>query len=220
MLNRLVVSACLLAGSTALAAEKPITDQQIKQTIDSHMGDIKPCLSADNGVAGGKLRVEILIEKDGHVSSTKVGKASDNKKIDSCIAAAIKKFTFPKPSDGQQWLSSYPFTFSVPKAAKVGTLTEGQITNAASSKIADFTACYDEAKKKKDDLAGQLELGVTAAPDGSVSDVEVLSSALGPDVNNCVVAKMKTVKFPAPTGGGEASFKYPMSFGEADKKKK
>lgn len=213
MTNRLALVSCLFVGSAAFAATG-ISDQQVKSTIDAHMGDIKPCLSPDNGVAGGQLKVAIRIEKDGRVSEATVNKRSENSKIDSCIAKAIKKITFPKTTDGQQAFVSYPFTFSKPKPKKVGTLTEDQIHTAVNTKTTDIQACQADAKKKKADAGGALELGVAVAPDGNVIEIETLSSTTGmAELDNCVIAKIKTVKFPPPTGGGEADFKYPMNLG-------
>jgi len=191
-------------------AEKAVSDEQIRATVDAHVADLKQCMG-EHGAATGELHVEFSIQPDGHVSESKIGKASSNHALDQCIAAAFRRWTFPKPRGGGVWASSYPITFSAPPAPKKGTLTEAEINGAIKPKLTDVQACIVEAKKEKDDVAGVVELGIAVAPSGGVVDVKVLSSSTkAPKLDACIITRAKTWLFPKPKGGGEAAFRYPI----------
>jgi TonB family protein len=209
------VVAALLVPSLALAEDKAVTDQEIRQTVDSHMSDLKACMQ-QHGAATGKLVVEFTIQPDGKVSDSKVGTASSNGKLDACIASGFKKWSFPKPRGGKLWVSAYPITFSVPKEAPKGTLAESDIVGTIQGKMAEVKACYDENKGTDDKAAaisGITEVGVVVSPAGKVTEVKILSSTTkSPKLDQCVVAHVKTWAFPKPQGGGEAAFRYPFKF--------
>lgn len=205
-----VVAVVGTASATAHAEDKAVSDDAIRDTVNGHMTDLKACMN-DHGDATGKLVVEFTILPDGKVSESKVGSASSNKKLDACIAASFRKWTFPRPRNGKAWVSAYPIQFAQPKQPAKGTLTEAEIVGTVKAKLADVQACLAEAHKEKADAAGTAELGIVVSSAGAVSDVKVLSSTTKmPTLDQCIVAKVKTWTFPKPKGGGEAAFKYPF----------
>jgi TonB family protein len=209
-----LLAALLLAPamttSRAHAEEKAVTDQEIKSTVGQHMSEIKSCMSK-HGTSSGKVIVEFAIEKDGHVSMSKVSHDSSNHPLDECIAGLFKHWTFPKPRGGAMWLSNYPLIFSVPKEAPKGTLSSDDIVKTVTAHTPDVQACLTEEKKDKPDVSGTAELGIVVSPAGKVTDVKVLSTdTKAPKLDACIVGKVKAWAFPKPQGGGEASFRYPF----------
>ena len=71
-----------------------------------------------------------------------------------------------------------------------------------------FKYCYEKALAKNPGLEGRVIAKFAIGKDGSV--VEASASGL-PDVNECIAAVVKTIKF-APTGGGVMQVNYPFLF--------
>lgn len=208
-----MVGTCVLAVGLRAGAEtvRPISNRDMRATMSAHLADLESCLTVDHGVASGSLQVIITIDKEGHVSRTRIGHASDNAAIDQCVASAIETFTFPKPTNGKTFVSVYPFHFAAAKEPEVATLTEGQIETAVATKDKAMWACYRRAKRA--DLVAQLDLVVTVRGDGHVTDVRLLDSTSAmPDFDACIVAQMKSVTFPPPSDGAPTSFIFPVSF--------
>src|SRR5205807_7512964 len=97
------LAAALAAGTAALSgaarADEPLTHDEIKQTVDSHLADVKGCLK-QHGAATGKLVVKFAIQPSGRVENPAPEHASSNAALDKCIAAPSLKSQFPKPRGG------------------------------------------------------------------------------------------------------------------------
>jgi TonB family protein len=73
--------------------------------------------------------------------------------------------------------------------------------------------CYQQALQRNDKLAGKLKITFTVGSTGEVLEVKVLKDEVGDaDLAECVLAKVKRWKFPAPEGGGIVSVNYPFVF--------
>ncbi len=167
----------------------------------------------DSGHVTGKLVVTFNIVANGrYVSESKPStQPRANAALDKCIADSFKRWTFPKPKGGGNWLSNYPFQFAAPKAAPVGKLEDAEINAVIEPKLPEVKACLDEALKENKDTKGIATLGVVVSPAGVVTEVHVLSTTTtAPKLDACVAARVKTWAFPKPHGGGEASFSYPF----------
>lgn len=212
---RLLAIACLCLSLPALAdEERPISDKEVRTTVESHMPDIKACMK-EHGPSSGKLVVTFTIELDGRVSAASVTRDSANHPLDRCIVDDFRKWTFPKPRGKVAFLSTYPIVFSVPKPAAVGTLSEADVVKTVQAKLSEVQACLADATKDKADTKGTLRAGIVVSPDGSVVEVNVLSSTTGaPKLDSCIVNHVKAWKFPRPAGGGEAAVSYPFKLNE------
>jgi hypothetical protein len=87
----------------------------IAAVVQSNIGQIKHCyerqLIVDPNIYG-KVVAGWTIDKDGLVSLSNIKKTTmNNKAVETCIAARIKSWTFPKPKGGGTVLVSYPFLF-------------------------------------------------------------------------------------------------------------
>src|SRR5579885_2215366 len=109
-MNKIIVAAVALSGTVALAADPPVSNEEVKKVVDSHIGDVKGCLKS-HGVPQGKLVVEFAIEPDGHVKESKPKEHSSSAAADNCIAKLFTTWTFPKPRGGLVAGEVYPFQF-------------------------------------------------------------------------------------------------------------
>ena len=199
--------ATLAASAGALAAEAnpPLSHEQIKSTVDSHLSEIKGCMK-QHGSATGKLVVKFGILPTGKTVDAAPEHKSSNAALDACIAALFLKWEFPKPRGGVNMGVVYPFVFSKP-----ATLDDKQVVDTLHAHQPDVKACYDQALKAKPGLAGKLEVTFTVAPSGQVAASKILSSTLGsPPLEACILAKTKTWQFPKPTGDGNFNFTFPF----------
>jgi TonB family protein len=70
--------------------------------------------------------------------------------------------------------------------------------------------CYEKALEETPGLSGRLEVRMTIAETGRVSEAKVTSSNLPPAVDTCVVAKVKRWEFTRPVG--DMVLEYPFVF--------
>ena len=80
---------------------------------------------------------------------------------------------------------------------------------------AEIRDCYRRAAKDftpADPLRGRLEIHLKILPEGDVDDVRVVENQTGSEMlGNCLVAQMRTWRYPAP--GAEAmEFVWPFTF--------
>ncbi len=203
-----------LLVSFAASADVPLSNDEVKKVVESHLGDVKTCMR-DKGSATGKLVVEFAIEPDGHVSNNKTKEASSNAALDGCIVAAFARWSFPKPRGGVVMGAIYPFMFAAappPPKPVVGKLSPQQIVDTVQSKVKEVKACFD-ANHVKETPAGIIEVAVVVSAAGAVKEATVKSSTMkAPKLDQCVVDRLKTWTFPKPEGNGEAAFVYPFAF--------
>jgi len=211
---RAILIASLALLSFSASAEPPLSNDEVKKVVESHLGDVKSCMH-DKGAATGKLVVEFAIEPDGHVSNPKPKEASSNAALDGCIAAAFGRWTFPKPRGGALMGAVYPFFFAPappPPKPAVGKLSPQQVVETVKSKVKEVKACFD-ANHVKETPAGVIEVAVVVSAAGVVKEATVKSSTMkAPKLDQCVVERLKTWTFPKPEGNGEAAFVYPFAF--------
>jgi hypothetical protein len=93
-----------------------------------------------------------------------------------------------------------------------GTLPKAVIDEKLKSAQPGIQACYEAALKTKPDLRGNVNINFVVAPDGKVAHAEALDAedALNdPTTVNCVLAQLKKLEFPAPSGG-RVFLNYPL----------
>jgi hypothetical protein len=216
-------SVALADNATQKPATPPLTHQEIKSTVDSHLDDVKACMR-DHGSATGKLVVEFGVTPEGKVNDPKPKERSSNAALDRCIANAFGRWTFPKPRGGVLMGVDYPFMFAAPKPPAQGKLDQAVVVKTVHDHQPDIKTCYDEAVKAKPGLAGTVKVAFVIAPTGKVSEAKVDNSTTkwGP-LDQCLVGKLKSWTFPKPEGNGEVAIMYPFIFEDpkaADDKQK
>jgi TonB family protein len=85
----------------------------VRRIVRAHINEVRSCynggLSKDATLAG-KVTIEFTIAADGSVDASKVADSElPDAKVGECIAKAVKKWVFPKPTGGGQVSVLYPF---------------------------------------------------------------------------------------------------------------
>ncbi|PRP90216.1 Vault protein inter-alpha-trypsin [Enhygromyxa salina] len=85
----------------------------IRRVVRAHLNEVRSCYNAGlarNPDAAGRVEVQFRIAGSGEVSSSSVtGNTLGDDQVGSCIAAAVRRWKFPKPRAGAAVVVKYPF---------------------------------------------------------------------------------------------------------------
>jgi TonB family protein len=85
----------------------------IRRIIRRHINEVKYCYQTElqaNPNLYGRVMIQFTIMATGNVMSSNVQSSTmGNAKVESCIANAVRRWTFPKPKGGGIVIVSYPF---------------------------------------------------------------------------------------------------------------
>lgn len=94
---------------------------------------------------------------------------------------------------------------------QLGTLSGEDIAGAFKARWPDVTRCSRTAQNKLYYLHGTVQLKLRVGDDGAADMAYVERSTLGNwEAEQCVLQVARALVFPAPTGGKEAEFSYPI----------
>ncbi|MGF1510127.1 MAG: AgmX/PglI C-terminal domain-containing protein [Myxococcota bacterium] len=92
-----------------------------------------------------------------------------------------------------------------------GSLPKELIRRVINQHMAQIRYCYEKELTRSPGIFGRVSTRFTIGPNGLVQDAMVPSSTLGnTTVEQCIVSKIKTWKFPKPKGGGVVIVNYPF----------
>jgi TonB family protein len=223
-----------LAGAVAMAAlgvssanaeapkgpEEKLSPAQIKATVDSHVADIKECIKGQT--VGGKLVVQFGVMPSGKTEDVKVKEASANAAVDKCVAAAFRKFSFPKRNAGPFQGVEYPLIFSAAKPAgppKGDPEEQKAIEQVVVSHMPEVRRCYEDGLIDKADLQGVLNTAIVIAPAGKVAETKIVDNTVGaPKVEKCITDAIQQWEFPKHTGNQNVTINYPFVLKRENKK--
>ena len=78
-----------------------------------------------------------------------------------------------------------------------------------------FKKCYDDELKNSPNIEGKVVLDWDISDTGEVKRASIKSSALNnPNVENCMLSTLRTLKFPEAPKGTDANINYPILFGK------
>lgn len=111
-LNGVLLTAIVMTATPAAAGGGSLDKDLIRRVIRAHIPEIRVCynegLQRDPQMAG-KLMVDFEISTSGEVSRSEIASSTVNDaKVEACVAAAVKRWLFPRP-DGGSVEVSYPF---------------------------------------------------------------------------------------------------------------
>jgi Ca-activated chloride channel homolog len=90
----------------------------IKRIVRNHLNEVRHCYNqglVSDPTLGGRVVIEFVIDAVGKVTSAVVGSSElGDVKVGQCIAAAVKRWTFPKSQGGGPVVVRYPFLLSAP----------------------------------------------------------------------------------------------------------
>lgn len=101
--------------------------------------------------------------------------------------------------------------------ASVATgLDRDQIAAVINRNQGQITFCYEQGLKDTPGISGRVAIDFTISGNGSVSAAHVDSTSLNSKaVEDCMVMRLKTWKFPVPEGGVDVRVKYPFKLERA-----
>ncbi len=90
-------------------------------------------------------------------------------------------------------------------------LDRDQIAAVINRNIGQVTYCYEQGLKDSPGIQGRIAIAFVIGGTGSVKSAHVDSSSLNSKtVEDCIVMRLKTWKFPVPEGGVDVNVKYPF----------
>ncbi len=85
----------------------------IRRIVRAHINEVRHCYA--NGLSRrprmrGRLAIRFTIGSSGKVSASTVSRSSlGDTRVEHCISAAVRRWKFPKPQDGDDVVVTYPF---------------------------------------------------------------------------------------------------------------
>jgi len=87
----------------------------IRRVVRLHMNEVKYCYDQElvrKAGLEGRVSVQFVISTTGQVISSFVQSTTmNNARVESCVAGAVRRWDFPKPTGGGIAIVSYPFNF-------------------------------------------------------------------------------------------------------------
>jgi TonB family protein len=112
------VSSYPITFSAAPPKKGTLTDDEIVGTIKPKLPEVQACLveaKKDKADVAGIVDLGIAVASTGKVADVKVlSTTTSAPKLDTCIVARVKTWTFPKPKGGGEAAFHYPFKLNVP----------------------------------------------------------------------------------------------------------
>lgn len=97
-------------------------------------------------------------------------------------------------------------------SATGGVLDRGAIQKVVNAHMAEIQRCYEVQLLKNPGLSGKIVFDWVISPTGGVSSARQVSSSLAsPMVSTCILALIRTWRFPQPVGGA-VQVRYPFVF--------
>lgn len=94
-----------------------------------------------------------------------------------------------------------------------GGLDRDLIADVINRNMGQFRFCYEQGLQGEPSLAGRVAIRFTIGGNGSVRTAGVENSTLNSSmVEQCVVNRMRSLKFPLPQGGVDVKVSYPFMF--------
>lgn len=92
-------------------------------------------------------------------------------------------------------------------------LTQEEIARVIRGALPRIKFCYEKELQADPNLSGKAPVAFTIAPNGAVAEANLRDSTLGnPAAEACLTQVIRTLKFPAPRGGGVVIVTYPFIF--------
>ena len=98
-------------------------------------------------------------------------------------------------------------------AVVMGAIERSVIDAYIRRNLAKIRWCYEKELAKDPELFGRIVINFTISGTGAVSQSRINRTTMGNQaVENCVANQIRTIRFPAPKGGGIVIVNYPFVF--------
>jgi len=89
----------------------------------------------------------------------------------------------------------------------------GKVAGVVKTRMRALNDCYERELKKNPSLAGKISIQVTVEEDGRVSDARIEGNSMGDAaVADCILSRLRNMRFPKRDSGGSCSIVYPFVF--------
>jgi hypothetical protein len=89
----------------------------------------------------------------------------------------------------------------------------GKVAGVVKTRMRALNDCYERELKKNPSLAGKISIQVTVEEDGRVSDARIEGNSMGDAaVADCILSRLRNMRFPKRDAGGSCSIVYPFVF--------
>ena len=100
-----------------------------------------------------------------------------------------------------------------PQQAEQPSIPRSEIQRVIREATGQVRYCYERALAREPTLEGTVRVRFVIAPDGSVTSASVTSSTVGkPDMEECVLQRVRALAFPPPDNGADVTVNYPFRF--------
>ena len=94
-----------------------------------------------------------------------------------------------------------------------GGLSQGEVSGVIRSQHNAIRHCYEKILQKKPNAAGKVTMRFVIGANGSVLTTSVQQDTIrSSELNSCIIARIRTWKFPKPPDGQKATITYPWVF--------
>lgn len=214
----LIVITLVVAKCATKKVEEPAVDAQWVEKVGAdHNHEVLKCYEQSlkkNSQLSGDFALEMDADHAGVVTDVRVKKSLD-KGFDACVVARARSWNFP-------WITKQTFSIQDPyrlylqngqpmaEFGGVGVDKEA-VRVIVREHVSEVRKCYENRLRTKPELSGKLVLQWDINRDGVVAN-PMASQALDAEVDNCVIDKLKTWKFPEPPNNRVAKVSYPFVF--------
>jgi TonB family protein len=186
------VSGLLKGGMTSLLAQSDFVAGKSNEA--RKMFDTKSSALASSGPATG-------LSADTNIKVASVGGAVGGKGYAKGEHAAVK-------GQGQAFVSMDIAGITVDEG-----LTKDEVGEVIHRHLSEVRYCYESAMIRTPDLEGKLMVNFTIGGNGIIKSTEVKSSTVpDPRLDDCILRRLTTWKFPNPRGAIDVAVTYPFIF--------
>ena len=94
-----------------------------------------------------------------------------------------------------------------------GGLSQGEVSGVIRSQHNAIRHCYEKILQKQPNAAGKVTMRFVIGANGSVLTTSVQQDTIrSSELNSCIIARIRTWKFPKPAGGQKVTISYPWVF--------
>lgn len=168
------------------------------------------CLKGLAPDARGSLVVSLSFRKDGSLGGSYVEKATEIEA--SRVACVLQSLSQGAYADTLGSRSASVSLFVGARPLKKLSLTREQIDSVVRREFPAINTCYEEELKSSPALAGKIVVSWTIEGTGAVERASVSTDTVGSEkLASCILARIKALRFPEPTGGGPVFVAYPFA---------
>lgn len=207
------------------------TEADVTPQLSRIRTSLARCREQGRASSGAEVRVRLTVAESGRVTAAPVGDSSAVS-FQTCVVGALGRLRLRAGEEGTVDLT---VLWHEPRAYGTGALggfhsrrsslpdhpraerdvapyPDAQISEVVQSHDAEVRHCFASELEHRPDVTGSVEIQFTIGLDGVVSNATVQNDEIHvPAVNECLLGRLATWTFPAPTTGQPATVTHQFS---------